>query len=401
MNWMWMLLAAAVALSFYGLLHYWIGRRLIGPIRTSTTPQKIAWLFVVLFAVFGILSVTYGRVTPRTALVASVQWTGLIALGMMTVTVGLLIVRDVLWALYLMTVRYTRSRTTEDDQEKQERFAARRLFLKNASSLAVVGAASGISARGVKSAREIAAIKEVEIPIEGLDPALDGFRILQLSDIHVGDTIRRDYFQRIVTRAMSVPADLLVITGDLVDGTVEDLRHDVAPITQLASPLGVFFITGNHEYYSGPLQWIDYLRSLGIRVLLDEHVELEHAGAPIVLGGITDEKAYRQIPEHTADPVKAFEGARADALRILLAHQPASYPKAEGLGVHLQLSGHTHGGQIWPSGYLVPLQQHFVAGLHKVLGSTWLYISRGTGYWGPPMRVGSSSEITLLTLRRR
>lgn len=396
-----MLLAAAVALSFYGLLHYWLGRRLIGPIRTSSRPQKIAWGVVLLFAVFGILSVTYGRSTPRTALVAGVQWTGMIALGMMTVTVGLVVLRDVLWAGYLLLQRYLTAQAPVDDPVLRQQLEARRTFLKNASSLAVVGAAATLSARGVKSAREIAAIKDVDIPIDGLDPALDGFRILQLSDIHVGDTIRRDHFQRIVSRAMSVPADLLVITGDLVDGTVDELRDDVAPITQLTSPHGVYFITGNHEYYSGPLAWVDHLRSLGIHVLLDEHVELDHAGAPIVLAGITDEKAYRSVPTHTADPVKAFEGAREDALRILLAHQPASYPKAKGLGVHLQLSGHTHGGQIWPFGYLVPLQQHFIAGLHRVFGSTWLYISRGTGYWGPPMRVGSPSEITVLTLRRR
>ena len=394
-----MLVVASVALSFYGALHYWMGRRLIGPLRGASRRQRILWLGIAMVAVLSILGMTVGRLTPRTPWVASVQWVGFLAMGWMTVTVGMIVVRDLLLGVYTLVQRFTTPTPLHDDAEQQQAFASRRRFLRNAASLAVVGASSSLSANGVRSARETAALKYVEIPIRDLDPALQGFKIVQLSDIHVGDTIRRDYFQRIVDRTMTVGADLIVITGDLVDGRVADLKDDVAPIRQLAAPQGVFFITGNHEYYSGPLEWIEHLRSIGIDVLLDEHRVLTHKGANIVLGGITDHSASRIVKEHTADPKKAFAGAPQGPLRILLAHQPRSYPRAQGLGVHLQLSGHTHGGQIWPFGLLVPFQQRFIAGLHKVWGSMWIYISRGTGYWGPPMRVASPSEITVITLR--
>lgn len=396
-----MLVVALVVLSFYSLLHYWLGRRLIGPLRGASGRQRVFWWMIALVGFLGVAGLTVGRITPRTPLIASIQWAGLIAMGWMTVTVGLVVIRDVLWGIYTLIQRFTTPPSLHSDPESRDEFNARRAFLRNASSLAVVAASTSLAANGVRSARETAALRYVDIPIQGLDHRLQGFKILQLSDIHVGDTIRREYFQRIVDRCKTVDADLVVITGDLVDGRVKELIDDVAPITQLQSPNGVFFITGNHEYYSGPLEWIDHLRGLGIDVLLDEHRVLQHKGASIVLGGITDHTAERMVPAHTADPKKAFAGAPDGPLRILLAHQPRSYTRAKGLGVHLQLSGHTHGGQIWPFGLLVPLQQRFVAGLHQVWGSMWIYISRGTGYWGPPMRVGSPSEITVITLHSR
>lgn len=400
----WVLLVVAVlliAFGFYALLHYWLGRRLIGPIFSESPRRRAAWVVLALLMLSGMAAMVVGRVLPRSPGVIALQWVGLIAMGWMTVTIGLVVVRDLLWALYAGIERVAAGRQSYEDPEAEAARASRRAFLRTSSSLAVVGASAVLSADGVRRAREIAALKYVDIPIATLDPALDGLTILQLSDVHVGDMVRREYVQQVVDRCATVDADLIVITGDLVDGPVEDLRDELAPIAKLSAPLGTFFVTGNHEYYSRPLEWIEHLRTLGVHVLLDEHVVLEHAGAKIVLGGITDYNAPDVIPEHLADPRAAFEGAPEGPLRILLAHQPRSYPQAEGLGVHLQLSGHTHGGQIWPFGLLVPLQQHFIAGLHRVFDSTWLYISRGTGYWGPPMRVGSASEITVLTLRRR
>lgn len=396
-----LLAAFSASAGFYALLHYWLGRRLISPIRSAQGWQRWAWGAIAFAMLLGLAGLTVGRITPRTPLVNVVQWTGLIAMGWMTITVGLVVIRDILWGVFSLIERFLRTAQAEADPESQAELESRRRFLRGASSLAVIGASGVMAGNGVRSARETAALRYVDIPISGLDPALDGMTILQLSDVHVGDTIRRAYFQRIVDRSMTVGADLIVITGDLVDGTVDQLRDDVQPITALNAPLGVHFITGNHEYYSGPLEWIEHLRDLGVRVLLDEHVVLEHQGAPFVLAGVTDYTAPRMVQGHVSDPRKAFEGAPEDVLRILLAHQPRDYAAAKDLGVHLQLSGHTHGGQIWPFGILVPLQQRFVAGLHRVWGSMWLYISRGTGYWGPPMRVGAPSEITVLTLRRR
>jgi predicted MPP superfamily phosphohydrolase len=183
-----------------------------------------------------------------------------------------------------------------------------------------------------------------------------------------------------------------------VDGSVAELRGHVAPLAGLLSRHGTFFVTGNHEYYSGALPWMAELRSLGVSVLMNEHVVLERGGASMVLAGVADYGAHHYDPSHRSDPVAALLGAPADAaLRVLLAHQPRSAAAAEQAGFDLQLSGHTHGGQFLPWNFLVRLQQPFTAGLHR-LGGLWVYVSRGTGYWGPPKRLGAPSEITHLKL---
>jgi len=188
----------------------------------------------------------------------------------------------------------------------------------------------------------------------------------------------------------------VAITGDLVDGRVEDLRDDVAPLAGLRSRHGSFFVTGNHEYYSGARPWTALLRSLGVQVLDNRHVLLHHEGASLVMAGVADWSAHHFEPADRSDARRAMAGAPPDAgLRVLLAHQPRSAPAAAEAGFDVQLSGHTHGGQFWPWNHFVRLQQPFTAGLHR-LGRLWVYTSRGTGYWGPPLRLGAPSEITLL-----
>ncbi len=190
---------------------------------------------------------------------------------------------------------------------------------------------------------------------------------------------------------------MVAITGDLVDGSVRDLSPHVSPLAELSSRHGTYFVTGNHEYYSGAHAWIIELRRLGVRVLLNEHVVLQHGGAPLVVAGITDYTAHHFDPTHRSDPQRAAAGSPSDAVKLLLAHQPRSAEAAEQAGFDLQVSGHTHGGQFWPWRLAVPLQQPFVAGLHQ-LRRMWVYTSRGTGYWGPPKRLCAPSEITLLRL---
>jgi predicted MPP superfamily phosphohydrolase len=172
----------------------------------------------------------------------------------------------------------------------------------------------------------------------------------------------------------------------------------VAPLAALRSRHGTYFVTGNHEYYSGAQAWIAELRGLGVTVLLNEHVVLRHDGDDVVVAGITDHGAHHFDIGHRSDPRASVRGAPIGAaLRLLLAHQPRSALSALGLGFHLQLSGHTHGGQFWPWNLFVRLQQPFTAGLHR-LQDLWIYTSRGTGYWGPPKRFGAPSEITCLRM---
>ncbi len=266
------------------------------------------------------------------------------------------------------------------------------------SALAVTLLGFVITLLGFSNARRTAAIVSISVPIRDLPPALQGFRIAQISDIHVGPTIRGDYLSRIVAAVNGLQPDMVAITGDLVDGSVRELGPHIAPLAELASRHGSYFVTGNHEYYSGAQAWIGELRRLGITVLLNEHVVLRHDSALAVVAGVTDYGAGHFDPAHRSDPLAAIAGAPPDAgVRVLLAHQPRSAPAAADAGFDLQLSGHTHGGQFMPWNFFVKLQQPFVAGLHR-LRHLWVYTSRGTGYWGPPKRFGAPSEITMVTL---
>ncbi|WP_341676720.1 metallophosphoesterase [Niveibacterium sp. SC-1] len=256
------------------------------------------------------------------------------------------------------------------------------------------------SAAGYANARRVAPVVDVEIALPGLPPALQGFTIAQISDIHVGPTIKGAYLSRIVERVNALDADLIAVTGDLVDGSVAELSSHTAPLAQLRARDGAFFVTGNHEYYSGVEDWIAQVKGYGLRVLMNEHVVLQRGDAQLVVAGVPDFGAHHFDPRHRSDPKTALAGAPADAAaRILLAHQPRSARAAEKAGFDLQLSGHTHGGQFFPWNLFVPLQQPFTAGLHR-LQRLWVYVSRGTGYWGPPKRFGAPSEITRLRLVR-
>jgi predicted MPP superfamily phosphohydrolase len=233
--------------------------------------------------------------------------------------------------------------------------------------------------------------------------------LVQLTDLHVGDILGREWLEGIVERVNELKPDLIAITGDLADGTVARLSQTVACLARLEAAHGVYFVTGNHEYFSGVEQWLEHLPSLGIRVLRNERVGIGEGAVSFDLAGIDDHHGARRMAVH--GPAGARRGAghgpdlkRAVAGRdlrrelILLAHQPVAIFEASRLGVGLQLSGHTHGGQIWPMKYLVRLQQPYISGLVQH-GPTQLYVSEGTGFWGPPMRLGTTSEITRITLR--
>lgn len=279
--------------------------------------------------------------------------------------------------------------------------------LRHTSAEAVPLLALALTIWGFWNARRTATVVRVDVPIANLPDALHGFTMAQISDIHVGPTIKTPYLQRIVQRVNGLNADLVAITGDLVDGSVRELAQHVAPLAQLQSTHGTFFVTGNHEYYSGAHSWIAALRALGVQVLMNEHVLVHHHSdaqdpepAVVVVAGVADYSAHHFDEAHRSDPQAALAHAPAQAaFRLLLAHQPRSAAAAAVAGFDLQLSGHTHGGQFWPWMHFVKWQQPFTAGLHK-LQDLWVYTSRGTGYWGPPKRFGAPSEITHLRLVR-
>ena len=234
---------------------------------------------------------------------------------------------------------------------------------------------------GFLFARRRPRIVEVDIPVTGLPEALRGFSIAQISDVHVGATIKRGFVERIVALVNGLQADLIAVTGDLVDGSVQQLSRHTAPLAGLSARHGAYFVTGNHEYYSGERAWTAEITRLGLRVLKNEHVVLNHNGASLVLAGVTDLSAHHFDAAEHSDPEAALRGSPADAgAKILLAHQPNSAAGAADAGFDVQISGHTHGGQFWPWNLFVRFFQPFTGGLYK-LKNLSVYVSRGTGYW--------------------
>ena len=355
-----------------GSLHYYVWMRLVRDPKLPPTWRKALTALLIALFVSLIASLLGFRFVSRST-AAPLSWVGFTWLG----TIFLLAVSVAIFDL----ARFVRMRASPP-KDPERRLAITRMF---AGAAAVVGL--GESAVGFASVALPVSIKKVRVVIDKLDPTHTGYRIAQLTDVHVGPTIGKHFIADVVNRTNALNADLVVITGDLVDGTVEELREHVAPLADLKAKDGVFFVTGNHEYYSGVEDWVAHLQSMRIRCLRNEHVKL---GA-FDLAGIDD------ISSHVADLDRALLGRDPNRACVLLAHQPKGIERAAAAGVDLQLSGHTHGGQLFPWGLLVRLQQPFVQGLHT-LAKAQIYVSRGTGYWGPPMRFLAPSEITEIEL---
>jgi predicted MPP superfamily phosphohydrolase len=375
------------------LAYYYLGRRLITRGIRDRRRRRIAWWGLTGFFVTVIAAMMLARY--REEWNAPLSWISYTLLGPLSFVFTFLVIRDLLLLLgrgaAILTRRRRRSAGATVD-------IARRDHLVQVSNLAILGAAASLSGYGIYEARRSPGIVHVTTPIARLPKSFEGFRIVQISDLHAGLTIGRDWVEGVVREVEALEPDLIAFTGDMVDGSVEHLRDDVAPLADLKAPHGKFFVTGNHEYYSGVLEWVEEAKRLGYDVLNNEHRLIERGGSTIVLGGVTDHTGGQFLPEHISDPAKAMLGAPADTVRILMAHQPKTIFKTGSLGIDLILSGHTHGGQFFPWNLAAALDQPYIAGLHNHDG-TLIYVSRGTGYWGPPVRLAARSEITVITLR--
>lgn len=386
--------------AILGLMTFYLWKRLV---KDTTAPGRTRWILTVVLLVLTALLVAtlvLPRITgvPESAWFAwpGYLWFGLLAYLFLT----LLALEPIRLAVRVV---WTRRRPAEVVESAPEAATTppmavnRRVFIARASAVAAGAASVGLVGAGAVSALGPPDLLTVPVRLRRLDPTFNGFRIAVVSDIHLGPLSGRAHTERIVAMINEAEPDLVAIVGDLVDGTVEELGFAAEPLRELHSREGTFFVTGNHEYFvDDTSSWLRELERLGVTTLQNENTAIRRGAAAFDLVGVNDVAgASRSAPP---DFDRALAGMGPSRPTVLLAHQPVQVGEAAARGVDLQLSGHTHGGQMWPFHYVVEAVQPSLAGLSTV-GDTQLYVSRGAGFWGPPVRVGAPPDISVLTLQ--
>lgn len=394
---------AVFAISFVSILSLlasYMAWRLLSPAKLGRLRNLIVIAAIACF----ILTIPVLIIIRRTGMESTafdiIAGAAYIGLGFMSFVFMFLLMRDMVWLFIIIIKKIRKWLTPKNGSTPYPNplpSPDRRRFIINSVNAGILTGAGALTGYGMMQAKKLPGIKTIRIPFSNLSPDLDGLRIVQLTDIHVSATTKRPFVEKVVDAVNKLSPDIITITGDLVDGSVSHLSHDVDPLKNLRSTFGNFFVTGNHEYYSGVDHWVNKIRELGFTALMNEN-RLIHCGeGRLLLAGVTDFRGGRFGHFHRSDPTKAIDGAASSDLKVLLAHQPKSIFGAAEAGFDLQISGHTHGGQFFPWTCFVHLAQPFDVGLHQYK-NTKLYVSGGTGYWGPPVRVGSPSEITLIEL---
>lgn len=414
-------LAAVAVLALLVLVHRYVWRRLVGDTTTAgSMPRRAGTVAAYVLPLLSVGALVSGRTGTPFWLQQVLAWPGYLWLAaLLYLTLALLageLVRPLLSRLLArraerypvgavaaepVTAAHGSTVTTTAPPPAAPLAAtpdpaapSRRLFVARAVGGAAAVAGLGTTGYGAYGVLRGPRVKRVAVPLARLPRSAHGFRIAVVSDIHLGPVLGRAHTQRIVDAVNRTQPDLIAVVGDLVDGSVEDLGPAAEPLARLRSRHGAFFVTGNHEYYSGATEWVDHVRELGLHPLENARVEIDGFD----LAGVND------IAGESEGQGPDFGRALGDRDRtraaVLMAHQPVVIDEAVEHGVDLQLSGHTHGGQLWPGNYIAELSNPTVAGLERY-GDTQLYVTRGAGAWGPPVRVGAPSDITVVELASR
>ena len=382
-----------------GLMHLYLWKRLV---KDTTQPGRTRWILTaILIALAALLVATliaqrvFGLAEPGWLAWPGYFWFGLIVYLFLT----LLVLEPVRLALRGWVKRKAPETTETITTEGEPTGSAlnRRLFLARVSAVAAGAASVSLVGVGASNALGPPDLLRVPVRLRRLDPAFNGFRIAVVSDIHLGPLTGRAHTERIVEMINEAAPDLVAIVGDVVDGTVAELGPAAEPLRDLNSREGTFFVTGNHEYFvDDPFSWLRELERLGVQPLRNENTPIRRGTAAFDLAGVNDiaGESHSDAPDFD----RALSGLDPSRPTILLAHQPILVEEAAAREVDLQLSGHTHGGQMWPFHYIVRLAQPTLAGLSTV-DNTQLYVTRGAGFWGPPVRIGAPPDITVLSLQ--
>lgn len=390
-----------VITTVLGLMYGYIGWRIMSTAAFPSPWNYIAWGIIAFFWLSVPIRFLFWFQNIHSNLIDWFATIAYVGLAFFSILFVLIFARDLILLLILLGGKASvliQNWKAGEESVRVPMDPEKRRFILNMVNIGVLSVTSGYVGWGIYTAKSDIKVKNITIKVPNLPKEFNRYKILQVTDIHVGPSIKRKFVERIVKIANRLSPDVMVMTGDLVDGSVESLREDVAPLAGLDIPHGKYFVTGNHEYYSGVDEWVAHIENeLGFRVLNNEHVVLKKGNGHIILAGVTDFESRNMDPQNATDPFKAISGASEESFKILLAHQPRSVFKAAEAGYDLQLSGHTHGGQFYPWNLMVGLQQPFIKGLHKYHNTT-VYVCTGVGYWGPPIRVGVPPQVTLLTL---
>ncbi|MFJ5927454.1 metallophosphoesterase [Kitasatospora sp. NPDC092948] len=400
------------ALGLLGAAHWYVWRRLVRDVSgPGSRYRRAGTVLVVLLPVLSVLALIGGRAFPL-AVERWFAWPGYLWLAVLLYLLLALLVGELLRPLLLRLpllrllplFRFPRRREIRSAAEvpaepaapvvQEEPAAAepsRRLFVSRVVAGTAAGVAAGVVGNGAYGVLRGPRVKQVTVPLAKLPRAAHGYRIAVVSDIHLGPILGRAHTRRIVDTINATQPDLIAVVGDLVDGTVPELGPAARPLADLRAKDGAYFVTGNHEYFSGAAPWVDFVRELGVHPLENARVELPWFD----LAGVNDIAGTSQ--GQGPDYERALGDRDRGRAAVLMAHQPVTVHDSVRHGVDLQLSGHTHGGQLWPGNYLAELANPTVAGLERY-GDTQLYVTRGAGAWGPPVRVGAPSDITVVTL---
>ena len=385
-----------IFLTVLGLMHGYVGWRIFKGLDIKANYKILAIALVVIFTLLPVLPIAFRYIGYESSLLDVLSLIGYTGLGFFFLTFLLFITKDIATKSWSIISSFFPSNIKQQktiDLEKRQ-------FLQKSLSVGILTLVGPTTAYGYYSARKGPSVINQTIFLNDLPDEFENFTIAQISDLHVGPTIKKPYVEKVLNQISIINPDLIAITGDLIDGSIDYLKKDLEPLSEMIANYGTYFVTGNHEYYSGAEKWLDETDRMGFTNLVNEHDLISINNETITLAGVTDFRAHQIIPSHKSNPKNALRGSTDQKVKILLAHQPSSIFKANEAGYDFQISGHTHGGQFWPFTYPTKKANPYLSGLHNHNG-TQIYVNSGTGYWGPPLRLGVPSEITLFKLKKK